>query len=119
MDAIERLGRWCAPAGMNFVGGEPLMRTDLEQLIRHAVDWGFDTSFNTNAWLVTPSRAESIADSNVGLVYISLDGFSTETVDISRGKEGSFEKLQAGCKIVAGEWGEGGDCDSFARTKST
>ena len=92
VDAIDRLGRWCAPAGMNFVGGEPLMRTDLETLIRHAVRWGFDTSFNTNAWLVTPSRAKSIAESRVGLVYVSLDGFSEKTVDVSRGKEGSFQK---------------------------
>ena len=100
LDAIERLGKWCAPAGMNFVGGEPLMRTDLEQLIRHAVDWGFDTSFNTNAWLVTPSRARSIAESGVGLVYISLDGFSADTVDVSRGKEGSFEKATQAVELL-------------------
>ena len=92
INAIDRLGEWCAPAGMNFVGGEPLMRTDLEKLIRHAAQWGFQTSFNTNAWLVTPARAKSIAESQVGLVYVSLDGFSTETVDESRGKEGSFQK---------------------------
>ena len=92
IDAIDRLGAWCAPAGMNFVGGEPLMRTDLERLIRHASQWGFDTSFNTNAWLVTPNRARTIAESNVGLVYVSLDGFSESTVDVSRGKKGSFQK---------------------------
>jgi len=90
--AIDRLGEWCAPAGMNFVGGEPLMRTDLEDLIRRAKGWGFQTSFNTNAWLVTPQRAKSIADSGVDLVYVSLDGFSAQTVDHSRGKVGSFEK---------------------------
>ena len=28
-DAIDRLADWCAPAGMNFVGGEPLLRKDL------------------------------------------------------------------------------------------
>ena len=27
---IARLAEWCAPAGMNFVGGEPLLRKDLE-----------------------------------------------------------------------------------------
>lgn len=94
LNAIERMGEWCAPAGMNFVGGEPLMRTDLETLISRAVKLGFDTSFNTNGWLVTPQRAKSIAQSGVGLVYISLDGFSKETVDTSRGKNGSFEKAQ-------------------------
>lgn len=100
LDAIERLSQWCAPAGMNFVGGEPLMRGDLEQLIRHATDLGFDTSFNTNAWLVTPSRAKSIAESGVGLVYISLDGFSADTVDASRGKEGSFDSALKAVELL-------------------
>ncbi len=102
LKAIDRLGQWCAPAGMNFVGGEPLMRTDLEVLIQRAVERGFDTSFNTNGWMVTQKRAKSIAKSGVQLVYVSLDGFSADTVDHSRGKEGSFhharqavERLQA------------------------
>ncbi len=92
IDAIDRLGQWCAPTGMNFVGGEPLMRSDLEILIARAKHWGFTTSFNTNAWLVTPKRAETIAQSGIDLVYISLDGFSAQTVDYSRGKSGSFQK---------------------------
>ncbi len=108
LTAIDRLGDWCAPAGMNFVGGEPLMRTDLEVLIHRAVEKGFDTSFNTNGWMVTPKRAQSIAKSGVQLVYVSLDGFSEETVDHSRGKEGAFhhacqavERLQSNGVQVA------------------
>ena len=53
VDVIDRLGEWCAPAGMNFVGGEPLLRKDLPQLIARANAVGFETSFNTNGWLVT------------------------------------------------------------------
>ena len=29
MNVIDKLGEWCAPASINFVGGEPLLRSDL------------------------------------------------------------------------------------------
>jgi MoaA/NifB/PqqE/SkfB family radical SAM enzyme len=91
-DAIDRLADWCAPAGMNFVGGEPLLRTDLEALMARAVSRGFSVSFNTNGWLLTEARARKIAEAGVRTAYVSLDGIHPETVDHSRGKKGSFEK---------------------------
>lgn len=94
-DVIDRLARWCSPAAMNFVGGEPLMRTDLEQLMGQAVDRGFEVSFNTNAWLVNPKRARKISDAGVSIAYISMDGIRPETVDHSRGREGSYAKAIA------------------------
>ena len=36
---IDEIGPWCAPAGLNFVGGEPLLRSDLPELIRAAKAW--------------------------------------------------------------------------------
>ena len=61
LDVIDRLGKWCAPGSINFVGGETLLCKDLEKLIAHAVGYGFETSFNTNGWLVTQKRAEALA----------------------------------------------------------
>jgi len=89
---IDRLGAWCAPAGMNFVGGEPLLRKDLESLMGRAVRNGFEVSFNTNGWLVTDERAKAIADAGVSVAYVSLDGIDRATVDHSRGRVGSFDK---------------------------
>jgi len=89
---IDQLGEWCAPAGMNFVGGEPLLRKDLESLMGQAVRNGFEVSFNTNGWLVTDARAQAIADAGVSVAYVSLDGMIRETVDHSRGRAGSFDK---------------------------
>lgn len=89
---IDRLGPWCAPAGMNFVGGEPLLRKDLESLMARAVRNGFEVSFNTNGWLVTDKRAQSICDAGASIAYVSLDGISAGTVDHSRGRAGSFDK---------------------------
>lgn len=91
-DAIDRLADWCAPAGMNFVGGEPLLRKDLEPLMARAVSRGFEVSFNTNGWLVTEARAQRIHEAGVSIAYISLDGIRKETVDRSRGRDGSWDK---------------------------
>lgn len=91
-DAIDRLAEWCAPAAMNFVGGEPLLRRDLEQLMGRAVSAGFEVSFNTNGWLVTEARAQAVAKAGVSIAYVSLDGTDPATVDHTRGREGSFDK---------------------------
>jgi MoaA/NifB/PqqE/SkfB family radical SAM enzyme len=92
MTLIDRLGTWCAPASINFVGGETLLRTDLEKLITHAVGYGFETSFNTNGWLVTKKRALELAKAGTTTAYVSLDGHKKSTVDHSRGRAGSYEK---------------------------
>jgi MoaA/NifB/PqqE/SkfB family radical SAM enzyme len=91
-DVIDRLAAWCAPAGMNFVGGEPLLRKDLEALMAQAVQRGFTVSFNTNGWLMTPKRAAGIAAAGASIAYVSLDGHSADTVDHSRGRKGSYQK---------------------------
>lgn len=91
-DVIDRLAAWCAPAGMNFVGGEPLLRKDLEALMSRAVQRGFTVSFNTNGWLMTPKRAAGISAAGTSIAYVSLDGYSADTVDHSRGRKGSYQK---------------------------
>ena len=91
-EVIDRMGAWCSPAGMNFVGGEPLLRKDLESLMGRAVRNGFQVSFNTNGWLVTEERAQAICDAGVSVAYVSLDGIEPATVDHSRGRKGSFDK---------------------------
>jgi MoaA/NifB/PqqE/SkfB family radical SAM enzyme len=95
LDLIDRLGAWCAPGGMNFVGGEPLMRKDLEQLMSAAVSQGFEVSFNTNGYMVTERRARSISDAGVSIAYVSMDGIHKATVDHTRGREGSHDKAMA------------------------
>ncbi|MGC6509469.1 MAG: radical SAM/SPASM domain-containing protein [Myxococcota bacterium] len=90
---INELGPWCAPAGLNFVGGEPLLRSDLPELINAAKKHGFEVSFNTNAWLLNPQKAQAICDAGADIVYISMDGFKPQTIDYSRGREGSHQKL--------------------------
>lgn len=90
---IDELAVWLGPAAMNFVGGEPLLRKDLERLMARAVRNGFTVTFNTNAWLLTDARAKALQDAGVSVAYLSMDGFEESTVDHSRGRAGSWRKV--------------------------
>ncbi len=94
---IDELAEWLGPAAMNFVGGEPLLRKDLERLMARAVRLGFSVTFNTNGWLLTDDRADALCDAGVSVAYLSLDGFSEATVDHSRGRPGTFRKMMEVC----------------------
>ena len=92
---IDAVGDWLGGGGINFAGGEPLLRRDLEQLISRAVARGFATTFNTNGWDMGPERAASIVASGVSIVYVSLDGATAATVDWTRGRPGAFDRAHA------------------------
>lgn len=97
LGAIDELGGWLGRAGMNFVGGEPLLRKDLEQLMARAVRLGFQVTFNTNGWLLDDRRAKGLADAGASVAYLSMDGFRPETIDRSRGRVGTHAKLVEVC----------------------
>ena len=97
---IDGLARWLGPASMNFVGGEPLLRKDLERLMARATRLGFTVTFNTNGWLLTEKRAHALADAGVSVAYVSLDGAREATVDHSRGRVGSYKKAVAACDLI-------------------
>ncbi len=99
-DVIDDLARWLGPASMNFVGGEPLLRKDLERLMARATRLGFTVTFNTNGWLLTEKRAKTLADAGVSVAYVSLDGALEATVDHSRGRVGSYKKAVAACDLL-------------------
>jgi MoaA/NifB/PqqE/SkfB family radical SAM enzyme len=63
-----------ADAGMgraSFMGGEPLLRKDVPELIEHVKRRGVHASINTNGWLV-PQYIDALA--TLDLVCITLDG---------------------------------------------
>ena len=95
MSVIDELADWLGAGSMNFVGGEPLLRKDLEQLMAHAVRRGFSVTFNSNGWLIDDRRAASIADAGVEIAYLALDGSRAETVDGTRGRDGTFARTIA------------------------
>ena len=83
-------------------GGEPLLRPDIFQIIRHAVSLGLRVSLASNGTLITPEVADKIAASGVSRVSISLDGASAEKHDQSRGP-GTFRAALNGMENLRGK----------------
>ncbi|WP_181692249.1 GTP 3',8-cyclase MoaA [Natronomonas sp. LN261] len=59
-----------------FTGGEPMLRQDLEEIIRRTPD-SIDTSLTTNGTFL-PERAEGLAEAGLERVNVSQDALSPE-----------------------------------------
>jgi GeoRSP system radical SAM/SPASM protein len=81
--------------GVNFGGGEPLLRQDLFRLTRAFADRGLKVSMNSNGWLIDDAAAGAIRDAGFERVGVSLDGADAATHDAFRCQEGSYDKAKA------------------------
>jgi len=82
-DEIERLVRRFAGFGvrkLRLTGGEPLVRSRLEDLIERlaAVDGIDDIALTTNGSLLTPARARGLAAAGLSRVTVSLDALDDD-----------------------------------------
>ncbi len=77
-------------------GGEPLLRTDLEQLCSHAQALGLMVVIGSNGALLTERRVKSLKAAGVSGIGISLDSLQATHHDKLRGKPGSWKKTMAG-----------------------
>ena len=77
-DEIERLVRLFVEQGVRKIrltGGEPLVRSGLEQLVERiaGVDGVDDIALTTNGSLLSQARARALADAGLGRITVSLD----------------------------------------------
>jgi len=79
--AAEKLGTTL----VSISGGEPLLRTDIYEIISSAVDNGMSVHICTNGVLIDKERALLLRDSGVSTVSISLESPDQETHDYLRG----------------------------------
>ncbi|HIL25867.1 MAG TPA: radical SAM protein, partial [Nitrospinaceae bacterium] len=80
---------------INILGGEPLLRNDIEELIDYMHQKGIFIEMTTNGYFI---KKRISALKKVDHLAISLDG-NKETNDRARG-EGSFEKILAGIEYA-------------------
>ena len=80
-----------------FSGGEPLMREDLPELARFAVDRGMRAVISTNATLLTKKMAGVLKKTGISYVGVSLDGMK-KTHDRFRGVKGAFDLTLKGIR---------------------
>lgn len=81
-----------------FTGGEPMLRSDIYEMIAYAVDKSIIPYLDTNATLIREKEAEKLKESGLKNAQVSLDG-TKEAHDNIRGK-GAFEKAVKGIKAL-------------------
>jgi radical SAM protein with 4Fe4S-binding SPASM domain len=81
-----------------FSGGEPLLRSDLYDVIKRANDNDMLCTIASNGTLLTAEVAKRLAKVGIRRVEIGLDGARAETHDFLRNKPGSFEATIEGIK---------------------
>jgi 12,18-didecarboxysiroheme deacetylase len=88
---IDDLAEFGSPVVL-FSGGEPLIRRDILDLIRHAVGRNMRAVLSTNGTLITPEMAAKLRDIGLSYVGISLDGLES-VHDAFRGVPGTFARV--------------------------
>lgn len=92
IDSLTRLGA----ERIGWTGGEPLLRKDLEHLIAYALERGIQSGITTNGVPLTRRRAESLKQSGVRAIQISLDATTPEGFQLIRaGTRREFELVLA------------------------
>ena len=78
---------------VKFTGGEPMLREDLEEIIRRTPA-ALETSLTTNGTFL-PGRAKALADAGLERVNVSQDAMDPETFAAVT-KTGAFERVLEG-----------------------
>ena len=82
---------------VKFTGGEPMLRDDLEEIVRRTPD-SMETSMTTNGTFL-PGRAEGLVDAGLDRVNVSQDALDPEAfAEIT--KSGAYEKVIEGVQAA-------------------
>jgi len=84
----------------SFTGGEPLLRADLEEMIRYARRIGLQVNLVTNGTLADASRASSLARSGLQTAQVSVESPDEAVHDSLTGRAGSWRRTVDGIRAL-------------------
>ena len=92
MDELAEIG----VLQIHFSGGEPTVRKDLTELVRHATEVGLYSNLITSAVMLSKARLQELADAGLSHLQISVQGAEEALADRVGGfKNGHAKKLEA------------------------
>ena len=84
----------------SFTGGEPLLRPDLEEMIRHARRLGLQVNLVTNGTLADPRRARSLFDAGLRTAQVSVESADPQVHDDLTHSPGAWRRTLDGIKAL-------------------
>ncbi|MCW4046251.1 MAG: radical SAM protein [Candidatus Bathyarchaeota archaeon] len=81
-------------------GGEPLLRTDIFELVRYGAGKGFKMGLGSNGTLIDGKVAKGLKEAGITTVSVSLDSSIPEKHDEFRNMKGSWEKAVGAIKAL-------------------
>lgn len=94
---IDSLAGFASPV-LILTGGEPMSRTDIYDLARHASDKGLRVAMAPCGPLLTPDTVQKVVAAGVKRISLSLDGATASTHDAFRGVPGAFDAAIKGLR---------------------
>lgn len=85
---------------LGFSGGEPLLRKDLEQLVKYARGLGFYTNLITSGIGLTEKRIANLKTAGLDHIQISFQGADPEVNDAIAGRGNAYQHKFAMAKSV-------------------
>ena len=91
---LSDIARRCDPKAITFaiIGGEPLIRRDIDAVGAHAAALGFVWGVTTNGMLLKPARLASLKAAGLKTISVSLDGLEPEH-DALRRCKGAYRRV--------------------------
>ena len=96
---IDAIADYAQPV-LILTGGEPMSRSDIYDLARHATDRGLRTVMAPCGHLLTSETARRLSAAGIRRISISLDGADAPTHDTFRGAPGAFESALRGLRAA-------------------
>jgi len=85
-------GRDMGAVQLGFSGGEPLLRKDLEVLVKHARGLGFYTNLITSGIGLTEQRITKLKEAGLDHIQISFQGADPELNDAIAGRGNAYQQ---------------------------
>ncbi|MBI5165688.1 MAG: radical SAM protein [Magnetospirillum sp.] len=101
---LDAIAQRYDPSAITFaiIGGEPLIRADIDAVGAHAARLGYAWGITTNALLLDDARLASLKAAGLATISVSLDGLEADH-DSLRRHPGAFAQVVAALRRLIGD----------------
>jgi MoaA/NifB/PqqE/SkfB family radical SAM enzyme len=92
-NVLSGLRQWLGKEHIWFTGGEPFLRKDCIDLIKHGSSIGLSIAVITNGILLKPEQMHLLFEAGLKEYHVSIDSMNPEIHDHLRGRQGAHKRV--------------------------